>query len=404
MSGRRRILFVQPSFQPPGGGQAVGAWMMQALQPDYDLATLSWSPFEVGPINSFYGTCLDAKEIHSTSVSAWLRRSVDSVPLPLAHLKRAVLTPVARRLSLDADLCVSASNEASFGRPGIQYIHYPAKKFPRPDVDLRWYHLTPALRAYYALADVIAGDPTRGRENLTLSNSDWTGALMTDLYGVHSMTLYPPVTTSFAEVPWDQRENAFLCIGRLSPEKELERIIDILAAVRRRGHDVTLQLVGSRGPAAYQRRIRRRVEREGPWVRLEEDMPRDQLLRRIPVCRFGIHGMREEHFGIAPAEMVAAGCIVFVPRGGGQVEIVAGDERLTYRSVDEAATLVSNVLSNRGLQDELRAVLERQRLRFSTERFVERFRAIVEERLADNRLLQPPAPTSARNDGTSAIS
>ena len=38
-----------------------------------------------------------------------------------------------------------------------------------------------------------------------------------------------------------------------------------------------------------------------------------------------LHGMREEHFGMAPAEMARAGVIVWVPNGGGQMEIV-GDE------------------------------------------------------------------------------
>ena len=47
--------------------------------------------------------------------------------------------------------------------------------------------------------------------------------------------------------------------------------------------------------------------------------------------RYGIHGMREEHFGMAPAEMVRAGVIVWVPRGGGQMEIVGREPALTVR-------------------------------------------------------------------------
>jgi hypothetical protein len=39
-----------------------------------------------------------------------------------------------------------------------------------------------------------------------------------------------------------------------------------------------------------------------------------------------------EPFGMAPAEMAAAGCIVFVPNDGGQIEIVNGDPRLVYHA------------------------------------------------------------------------
>ena len=47
--------------------------------------------------------------------------------------------------------------------------------------------------------------------------------------------------------------------------------------------------------------------------------------------RYGIHGMREEHFGMAPAEMARAGAIVWVPRGGGQTEIVGGEAHADVR-------------------------------------------------------------------------
>ena len=48
--------------------------------------------------------------------------------------------------------------------------------------------------------------------------------------------------------------------------------------------------------------------------------------------RYGIHGMREEHFGMAPAELARAGAIVWVPRGGGQMEIVGHEPALMFDS------------------------------------------------------------------------
>ena len=45
-------------MQPPGGGNGVAAWMLQALSADHDVTVLSWWPVDVAPINRFFGTTL----------------------------------------------------------------------------------------------------------------------------------------------------------------------------------------------------------------------------------------------------------------------------------------------------------------------------------------------------------
>jgi hypothetical protein len=37
----KRVLLVQPSLQPPGGGKGVAAWIIEALKPDYESPTLN---------------------------------------------------------------------------------------------------------------------------------------------------------------------------------------------------------------------------------------------------------------------------------------------------------------------------------------------------------------------------
>ena len=87
-----------------------------------------------------------------------------------------------RRVTDDFDVIIGAHNETDYGRRGIQYVHYPTYLRPRPDVDLRWYHLGLMLDAYYHLADSVAGfSLDRMKSNLTLANSDWTAAKDQDL-------------------------------------------------------------------------------------------------------------------------------------------------------------------------------------------------------------------------------
>ncbi|MDA8035532.1 MAG: hypothetical protein M0T71_15445, partial [Actinomycetota bacterium] len=50
--------------------------------------------------------------------------------------------------------------------------------------------------------------------------------------GVRPVVLHPPAVCRGGGQPWDERENGFLCLGRIAPEKEIERVIAILDRVR----------------------------------------------------------------------------------------------------------------------------------------------------------------------------
>ena len=116
--------------------------------------------------------------------------------------------------------------------------------------------------------------------------------------------------------------------------------------------------------------------------------------------RYGIHGMREEHFGMAPAEMVRAGCIVWVPDGGGQVEIV-GDARLTYGSIEEGVAKITRTLGDAEEQTRLRQHLAARAPLFSAERFMQQVRAAVAEAAA---LAQGAVAASSRKPASRASS
>lgn len=136
------------------------------------------------------------------------------------------------------------------------------------------------------------------RRQVTLANSDWTGRRVAALHGVAATTLYPPVPADLPTVPWDERENGFVCIGRIVPFKQLETAIAILADVRRRGHDVHLHIIGSPLDLDYYNRIRHLQAENGAWVRLETNLTHAELTQLVARHKYGIHAMPHEHFGI----------------------------------------------------------------------------------------------------------
>jgi glycosyltransferase involved in cell wall biosynthesis len=379
---RRRVLLVQPSMQPPGGGNGVAAWMLQALAPAHDVTVLSWRPVDVAAINRFFGTNLNAGSFAVHMVPSSWRHTVDHLPIPASLLRSSLLMRYTRRVADGFDVIIGAHNETDYGRRGIQYVHYPTYLRPRPDVDLRWYHAKPLLDGYYRLADRIAGfSVTRMKANLTLANSDWTAAKILASLAIHAETLYPPVVEGDTPPPWPDRRRGFVAMGRISPEKEYERLIRILARVRRHMSDVTLTIVGTfdRATRAYMRRLAALVASldAHQWVSFRPDLTRDQVRSLIAGHRYGIHGMREEHFGMAPAEMARGGMIVWVPNGGGQVEIVGNAPLLRYDTDEQAAEQILAVISNPREEQRLREHLAHHSERFAVERFVAGIRATV---------------------------
>jgi glycosyltransferase involved in cell wall biosynthesis len=377
----RRVLLVQASMQPPGGGNGVAAWMLQALARQHRVTVLSWWPVDVEPINRFFGTSLRVSDFDRILAPRSWRVAIDSLPVPAALLRSALMMRHARSVSDAFDVIIGAQNEIDCGRRSIQYIHYPTYMRPRPAVDLRLYHRSKwVLERYYRAADALAGfSLDRMRANLTLANSDWTAAHVRSLLGIEAHTVYPPVVGGEQDVAWARRRTAFLAIGRLSPEKEYERLLHILERVRAGVPELTITIIGTcdRHTRGYYRRIRHLAASLGSWVRFSENLTRAEVRALMAAARYGIHGMREEHFGMAPAEMVRAGMIVWVPNGGGQVEIVGGDPDLVYNGEEDAADRIARVLASDADQQRLRASLAERSERFSESRFTSEIQAIV---------------------------
>ncbi len=379
----RRVLIVQPSLQPPGGGNGVAAWIVQALA-DIDAVTvLSWRPIDLDSINRFFGTSLRPGQFETLLVPRSWRAVPDHLPVPAALLRSSLLMRYTRRVSHRFDVLIGVHNEIDYGRRGIQYVHYPTYLRPRPDVDVRWYHrAAPMLDAYYRVADRLAGfSVDRMKANVTLANSDWTRARIEQALGLQARTVYPPVVAPGSGLPWDRRQSAFLALGRISPEKNYASIINILARVRAAVPNLTLTIVGT--SARHQRRyytgLRQLAERSGEWVSFRHDLSRSEIGTLMAEYRYGIHAMREEHFGMAPAEMARAGMIVWVPNGGGQVEIVGREPVLLFDSEEEAAARIAHVLATPSEQQRLREHLATRSDSFSTERFVAQIVEIVRE-------------------------
>jgi glycosyltransferase involved in cell wall biosynthesis len=364
-----RILLVQRSLEPPGGGNAVAAWMVHALAGPHQVETLTFGKWSPAATNAFYGTTIpEAIERHVVPRPwQWLARGSSE---HLYRLRMATLLRYARRLGADYDLLITADDYGAFEQPGIQYVHFPAALSPVPA------RFPTVVGAYFRFCDWWLGVPwSRARNNLTLVNSQWTA----DRLAGELPVLYPPVVDTGPGLPWVSRSNTFLCVGRFHPSKRLELVISIVRQLRRQAiPDARLVLVGSTVGAGYARSIKHSAAKHGDWIEIREDLSRTELTSLMGRCRYGVHAMEGEHFGMATAEMIRAGCLVIPHRSGGSVEVVGEASELLWTTGEEAVLRVSAVDGDPQLRSALLARLGRHAQRFSTERFVAEFRAIVD--------------------------
>lgn len=370
-----RVLLIQRTLAPPGGGNAVGAWMLHALAGTHEVGTLTlrgWSPEET---NAFYGTAIPGGVIRHVVPRPWRWLALLSNDR-LHRLRRAALLRQARQLDSRYDLLITTDDFGVFEKPGIQYLNYP-------DGTPRATPLAALVSLYFRFCDWWMGAPwSRAARNLTLANSRWTA---TRLAGAGEMRVrYPPVVDTGPGEPWASRANAFLCVGRFHPSKRIETVMSIVQRLRAHAiPDARLIIVGSVVDAGYAHRLRQAAARLGRWIEFREDLSRSELNTLMGRSRYGVHAMEGEHFGMATAEMVRAGCLVLAHRSGGSIEVVDGAAELLWVNEDEAVARASALSRDAALRQLLRARLRRHGSQFSTERFVQDIRAIVAERGSD---------------------
>jgi glycosyltransferase involved in cell wall biosynthesis len=368
-----RVLLVQRSLSPPGGGNAVAAWMVHALADQHEVATLTTDTWTASDTNAFYGTAIPERRVTRHIAAApwrWLSRLPED---RLTRLRMCALLSDARALGARYDLVITADNFAAFARPGIQYVHFPATLQPRPA------RLATIVNGYFSACERLAGGAwAEAANNLTLVNSRWTAAGLERLGEVPTpIVLHPPVHDPGAGLPWPERQETFLCIGRFHGSKRIETAMAIVAAVRATAMpNARLLIVGTAVDRAYSGRIHGLAARYGNWIEFREDLTRRELDRVMGGARYGIQAMKNEHFGMATAEMTRAGCLVFAHNSGGTPEVLNSEAAVLWNTEEEAVQKIAEASGKQGMQRHLQSLRTYAR-RFSTENFVARLQELV---------------------------
>ncbi len=375
-----RAAVLHPGLRGGAGSETVAVWLARALRGIARVTLVSIGPIDLPKLDGLCGTDLAGS-------------GVETISLPptrgpagrLDALRGFRLGRWAKAHGSEFDVLISAYNVMDFGRRGIQIIadvsfddglrrslHPAAAGMKR-----LFYAGSPLRSAYLGLGRALARQSRNGwRANLTYANSAWMRDVFVRRFDLPCGLLYPPVAAAAQAVPWEERENGFVIMARLAPEKGIERAIAVLDEVQLAGADVHLHILGRAADHLTTEAVRKLCrEREG-WASYEGFVGGEAKSALLARHRYGLSGCRHEAFGMAVAEMCRAGMIVWAPRAGGQVEVV-GDGELAYDDEKTAAREIAGVLGDTVRQADLRRRLAARAAEFSTERFVSGVRSIV---------------------------
>jgi glycosyltransferase involved in cell wall biosynthesis len=302
---------------------------------------------------------------------------IDRVALLRAHHRLAlpVLAPSFSRLRIDAEVAVCSSSGwahgASVSGRKVVYCHTPARWLYQTDRYLgesaRWSRrvlsaLTPPLRRWDQRAAASA--------QRYLVNSTVVRQRVAELYGIDADVVPPAVDVDHQgprEAPRGVEPGFVLCVSRLLTYKNVEAVVAAVGSLP----DVRLVVVGT-GPLHDQ------ITSSAPSNVTVLGEVSDARLRWLYANSAGLVAASYEDFGLTPLEAASFAKPTAALRWGGFLDTIVDGVTGVFFERPEPGDIAAGI--TRLLRSEWdRGELTAHARQFSTQRFVDRLRAVVAE-------------------------
>lgn len=335
----KRIIVGHP-YWGRGGAEIAAMWVLQSLIKDYLIDVVTRGGWNLDELNRAAGTSIPVEAIR-------LRHPPFSTSSVAGAIWLGFFYRYCRKIAPDYDLCITASRVIDWGKPAIHMLSDVAwnRRLQERFKTAEYYRRQGLISwIYWASSDFISGKSGRQPEqyDLFIANSRWTASSSQEFCKQTINVIYPPVSTFNQTVSWEGRENAFICLGRISSEKNIEQAIHIIEVVRECIPDMELYLVGEFVNDLYSKKIQKLCDLK-KWIKVTGPLYGDEKNILLANCRYGINTCTREAFGIATAEMVRAGVIPFVPLEGAQSEILQNSD-LCYKTEAEAVEKINHIV------------------------------------------------------------
>ncbi len=365
-----RVLVVHPRMSIKGGGERVAIHSVTAALNRGHEVTLVSEDFDVVSFEDFFG-CQGlfsrVERLGYPSFRPLIGRGL-MLYQRLAYHQRQLRRKLSKGGSFDLVLGTQDIGYVpTVTGPVVQYCYFP-EYFAHLGLGSRFspwgLYYCPASHFYRKRVS---------RVDRFLSVSDFTRDFVMRKWGRESMTLYPPCPVELYYVEEEEKENLVITVGRVVPEKRM----DLFIGLARRLPGYKFVVVGSVAAekSAYLEVLKKEVPANVEFVMSPFRKVRDRVAR----AKVYVHCAENEHFGMTIVEAMAMGCVPIVHDSGGPREIVTEDVGFRWRSLGEAAELVSRVMEDEPLRGRLSISARAKSKVYCPEIFESKLGAVLQE-------------------------
>lgn len=319
-----KYLVVHPYLDIYGGGERVCHNVIKTLVANGQTVELLTFDFDAGKYRDIVGEDFPIEvTIHS------LGKRIEVEP-PFTIYKRhrnfvKLLKKYRNRLEYDYLFSTQSSSpfEPVFlnkAKKNIAYVHFPEIHFD--------YERSRLKRKLYLWLFKRWVEQGIDKLDMVFCNSNYTKETIERYWKSHGVkdpiVVYPPVNLDkfWCETPLSQRRKRIIYIARFIPVKRHE-IMKKLAADLPEYEFVSIGGLIDAEKAWFNKFS----ENLPPKYSLKTNLPGPELLGVLHGSRIYIHLMEGEHFGIAPVEGLASGCVTIVHNSGGMKEFIPDEFR-----------------------------------------------------------------------------
>lgn len=318
------FLVVHPYLDIYGGGERVCHNVIKALVANNQDVQLLTFDFDSDRYQNIVGEAFPKQvKIHS------LGKRIEVEP-PFTIYKRHhnyVKLLKMYRDTLEYDYLFSTQSSSPFepvflnkAKKNIAYVHFPEIHYD--------YAMSGFKRKVYLWLFKRWVEQGIGKIDLLFCNSNYTKETIQKYWDFSNvknpLVVYPPVDIAkfWCDKPFSERQKRVVYVARFIPAKRHEILKKLAADLP----DYEFVSVG--GLIESEKTWFERFSRNLPSnYSIKTNLPEPDLLKLLHDSRMYVHLMEGEHFGIAPVEGLASGCVVIVHDSGGMQEFIQEDFR-----------------------------------------------------------------------------
>ena len=333
-----KIALYHPNLHFMGGGETVALTIASALREEHEVTVFCTKAVPQEKLESFFGLPLQGVTFKVFGKAITKLPSFSSFK-PSLYLRS--LMPVLNRFDVVIDTCSNGLFYKKLQAKTICYVHFPNYTVRK--------HGIKAL-----LNGLLIKEEEMFTYDKILCNSEFTKRQVVKLTKRKLDVLYPPVEVE--EIHPKKKDPIIASIGRFSPEKKFEALVEAFIHLENVVPEFTLHLIGAYRDEAdreYFAKLKRQAK--GHRIVFHKNMPHAQVLAFLEKTKIYWHArgfgetdpVEYENFGITTVEAMAAGCIPIVINLGAQPEIVQdGKNGFTWNTIEELVEKTASALYN----------------------------------------------------------